>query len=107
MQLHHESKIIVLVVKQQFTPFNSFQKWSINSKYTSSKPKSAENSNKLLDFVYKDENPSAIYRSGKYYIVVGNFITMTQAVKDHIFYEIDVPKLAPTAPRSFSLHIKF
>lgn len=58
-------------------------------------------------FLYKDKDPSAIYRSGKYYIVVGNTITMTQAIKDHIFYEIDAPQLAPTAPRSVRLHIKF
>ncbi len=68
---------------------------------------SLDKSNKNSDLLPKDEDASAIYRSGKYYVVVGNTATMMQAIKEHIFYEIDVPKLGQNAPGRFGLHAKF
>ncbi len=59
------------------------------------------------DFLLKDKDASAIYRSGKYYVVVGNTATMMQSIREHIFHEFDVPKLGQYAPGSFGLLTKF
>lgn len=71
------------------TPFKSCQKWS-----------RTDNFKKFPGILQNNKNLSAVARSGIFYVIVGNTATMTQAMKDYIFYEIYFPKLALSAPRS-------
>lgn len=89
------------------TPFKNCQKWSVISPETPEDFTPSDNSNSILDMSQNEKITSPIYRLGKYYVIVGNTAMRTETIKDHMFYEIDVPKGNQKAPQDFTLPTKF
>lgn len=66
------------------TPFKMCQKWFVISPETPEELTPSDNSNSISDMSQNEKITSPIYRTGKYYVIVGNTAMMTETMRSSV-----------------------